>query len=65
MTKYQQAKQQLKAAAKNIKKDFPTDKPAQRMYINDSCNLIANEYYYRLTERQKSLLHDYAAKLHP
>ena len=64
-TKYQQAKEQLKHASIQIKKDFKGDKPAIRMHINDSCDSIARDYYYRLTEYQKNLLSNYACKLHP
>ncbi len=64
-TNYQQAKDQLKHASKVIKKDFGTDKPAIRMYINDTCDCICKDYTYRLTEYQQNLLHNYACTLHP
>jgi len=63
-TNYQQAKSQLKHASKVIKKDFGTDKPAIRMHINDTCDTICKDYY-RLTEYQQNLLHNYACTLHP
>jgi len=63
-TNYQQAKSQLKHASKVIKKDFGTDKPAIRMHINDTCDTIYKDYY-RLTEYQQNLLHNYACTLHP
>lgn len=65
MSKYTEAKGQLKHASKVIKSDFKGDKPAIRMHINDTCDCIQKDYYYRLTDHQKSLLSNYACKLHP
>ena len=65
MTKYQEAKKQLKEVAKNLKRDYGTDFPAIRMGINDSADAICKDYYYRLTDYQQDLLHNYACVLHP
>ena len=62
-TKYQLAKQALKAVAIQSKKDFPTDKPAIRQEINDMTHWIISDM--DLTEYQANLLHNYACKLHP
>lgn len=65
MTKYKEAKQQLKEVSKNIKRDYGTDKPAINMGINDTADAICKNSYYQLTEYQQNLLHNYAANLHP
>lgn len=66
MTKYQQAKQQLKELSNKAKEQFGTDKPAIRQCINDNCDAICKDNLYNgLTEYQQSLLHNYACKLHP
>ena len=63
MTNYQYAKLDLKEVAKQVKLDKPSDKPYQRMIINDSVNWISDNH--SLTDYQNGLLHDYACKLHP
>ena len=62
-TIYQQAKIELKEIAKNAKIQFPKDKPAQRMIINDNCYYLAKDY--NLSNYQKNLLENYSCKLHP
>ena len=63
MTNYQYAKLDLKEIAMQVKKDKPTDKPYQRMIINDSVNWVSDNH--SLTDYQNELLHNYACKLQP
>ena len=62
-TTYQQAKKELKEIAKNAKIQFPKDKPAQRMIINDTVDFICKDY--KFSEYKSDLLSLYACKLHP
>ena len=62
-TNYQQAKKELKEIAKNAKIQFPKDKPAQRMIINDTVDFICKDY--KFSEYKSYLLSLYACKLHP
>ena len=62
-TPYQIAKNDLKRAAKQAKKDFPTDKPAIRMIINDTADGLSKDL--RLSEHQRDLLANFACTLHP
>lgn len=59
---YQSAKERLKETAKEIKKQFPNDKPMINMVINDTTDSICKEG--GLTEYQQNLLHNYACTLH-
>lgn len=63
MTNYQIAKIALKERAKDAKKDFPNDKPAIRMVINDDVHLLSADY--DLSDYQRNLLANYACTLHP
>lgn len=59
---YQSAKERLKETAKEIKKQFPTDKPLINMTINDTVDYLSKDL--NLTEYQRNLLSNYACKLH-
>lgn len=59
---YQSAKERLKETAKDIKKQFPTDKPLINMTINDTVDYLSKDL--NLTEYQRNLLSNYACKLH-
>ena len=61
--KYKQAKEELKQFAVAAKKNYKNDKPLIRMIINDSIDVIVSNY--DLSEYQRSLLCNYACKLHP
>ena len=62
-TDYQKAKKELLSFAKEIKEKYKTDKPAQRMCINDYAdNLIKS---YQLSNHKANLLCNYCCKLHP
>ena len=65
LSNYQQAKIDLKRASKNIKADFKDDKPAIRMYINDTVDFMCKDYSRHLSEYQQNLLSNYACTLHP
>lgn len=62
-TQYQQAKKELKQISIRAKEHYKNDKPAIRMYINDSVNWVSDNY--NLSHHKNSLLHDYACTLHP
>ena len=62
-TDYQKAKFYLKQAAKDIKEKHKTDKPMQRMYINDVADYLIK--FYQFSEHKINLLSNYACKLHP
>lgn len=59
---YQDAKNRLKETAKEVKKQFPTDKPMINMVVNNTADSICKEGI--LTEYQQNLLHNYACTLH-
>ena len=61
-TNYKNAKFYLKQAAKDIKEKHKTDKPAQRMYINDTVDFLCKNYQF--SEYKSNLLSLYACKLH-
>lgn len=63
MTTYSNCMQELKELAKALKENYPSDKPAIRMGINDYTDYLCKEH--KLTERQRDLLSSYACKLHP
>lgn len=63
MTKYQSAKIDLKQVAQDVKKEFKTDKPAQRMIINDAADALCKNL--NLSNYNRNLLNNYACKLHP
>lgn len=63
MSTYLQIKIQLKESAIEAKKKYPKDKPAIRMIINDTVDYLSKEN--NLSERQRSMLSNYACKLHP
>lgn len=65
MTNYQIAKDQLKCHAKQIKQFFKSDKPAVRQSINDYADALCKDSSLALSDHKKSLLHDFAASLHP
>ena len=58
---YQKAKERLKETAKEIKKQYPNDKPLINTVINDTTDSICKEG--NLTEYQQNLLHNYACTL--
>ena len=58
---YQEAKERLKETAKEIKNQYPTDKPLINAVINDTTDSICKEG--NLTEYQQNLLHNYACTL--
>ena len=60
---YKSAKWLLKEYSKTYKKNWPTDKPKIRQYINDDVDYIAKEE--KLSEYERNLLSNYACKLHP
>lgn len=60
---YQIAKQSLKEIAKEAKQNYTNDLPAIRMIINDEVDNLCKDY--KLTDYQRSLLSNYACKLHP
>ena len=62
-TEYQRAKSALKFEADTVKVAYPTDKPAIRMIINDTADIICKDL--RLSEYYRDLLENYACKLHP
>lgn len=59
---YQQAKERLKETAKEIKKQFSTDKPLINMTVNDTVDYLSKDL--NLTEYQRNLLSNYACTLH-
>jgi hypothetical protein len=59
---YQTAKERLKETAKEIKKQFPNDKPMINMVINDEVDCLSKDL--NLSEYQTNLLSNYACKLH-
>lgn len=72
-TPYQREKANALAALRNIaediRKEYPTDRPAQRMGINDAAHSLAGELPHSLTDAQREritlALHSLACKLHP
>ena len=62
-TNYRKAKKYLCEVAKDIKEKYKTDKPAQRMIINDTVDFLCKNY--QLSEYKRNLLSLYACKLHP
>ena len=63
MSNYKKAKNSLKNTSEMAKSQFPKDKPMIRQIINDSVYFLGGDY--KLNTYQKSLLSDYACKLHP
>ena len=63
MTKYQQAKRNLKGTAEMAKSQFSNDKPMIRQIINDSIDNIVESY--NLNDIKRNLLCNYACTLHP
>jgi hypothetical protein len=72
-TAYQTAKtnalQSLRSTAKEIRKEYPTDKTAQRQRINDSADFLSKDLPPSMAdhewERITKALSDLACKLHP
>jgi len=62
-TPYQQAKSDLKEVSKVIKKEYKSDKPAQRMHINDYCDSLCKDYQF--SNYYSDLLSSYSCTLHP
>lgn len=62
-SEYQYAKKLLKERADFIKKEYPSDKPLQRMVINDYCDWLCRNYSF--SEYKCNLLSNYACKLQP
>ena len=62
-TNYQKAKKYLCEVAKDIKEKYKTDKPAQRMIINDTVDFLCKNYDF--SDYKRDLLSLYACKLHP
>jgi len=73
MTNYQQEKRNaillLNECAKEIKREYPRDKPAQRQYINDYADDLQKSLPYSLTDAQREriaqALSNRACQLHP
>ena len=73
MTRYQQAKQQLKNAAMLAKQSQPNDKPFIRQWINDTADAIVKDIINCPSwdiselkrEQYRQWLSLYACKLHP
>ena len=63
ITKYKQAKNELKLISNWAKELHVDDKPIVRMLINDNCYYLCKEY--NLSDKKQNLLHDYACVLHP
>jgi hypothetical protein len=63
ITKYQQAKTDLKETAKQAKKEYKNDKPAIRQAINNTADMLCKDL--RLSEYQRNLLANYSCNLHP
>jgi hypothetical protein len=72
-TAYQTAKtnalQSLRSTAKEIRKEYPTDKPAQCMYINDAADAISKDLPPSMADHEREritkALHDLSGRLHP
>ena len=62
-TIYQQAKAELKQTAKEAKRQYIDDLPAQRMVINDTADYLCKSL--QLSDYQRNLLENYSCKLHP
>lgn len=62
-TDYQRAKELLKGIAIFVKSEFPTDKPLQRMSINDNCDSLCKNYNF--SDYKRILLSNYSCTLHP
>lgn len=62
-TEYQRAKYALKFEADTAKISYPTDKPAVRAIINDTCDAICKDL--RLSDYHRGLLENYSCELHP
>jgi len=70
---YQTAKanalQYLRMHTKDIRKHLPTDKPAQRMEINDMADAISKDLPPSMADHEREritkALHDLAGRLHP
>lgn len=60
---YVYSKKTLKQIADEYKNKYPSDKPKVRQIINDSIDCIVSDF--KLTNHQRSLLCNYACKLHP
>lgn len=58
---YQYAKKLLKERADYIKKEYPSNKPLQRMVINNFCDWLCRNYFF--SEYKRYLLSNYARKL--
>lgn len=63
MSKYQEAKDSLNAFAIEIRKQYPTDKPAQREALNDYTDSLI--YEHQLSPREQNWLCSYCCTLHP
>jgi hypothetical protein len=63
ISNYQQAKETLKNEAETYKKLIKFDNPRIRMNINDDVDYLSKDL--NLSEHQRSLLSNYACKLHP
>ncbi len=60
---YQYAKKLLREQADFIKKEYPSDKPRQRMLINGYCDCLCKNYSF--SEYKCERLSKYAVELHP
>ena len=65
MSVYLRCKKDLEAAAKELKRDYPTDLPAQREGINNHLDALCRANDVTLTKRQQDWLANYACQLHP
>ena len=63
VSNYQNAKHLLTEYSKTYKKNWPTDKPRIREYINNYVDYLSKDY--KLSEYERNLLSNYACKLHP
>ena len=72
-TAYQTAKanalRELRSTAKDIRNQYPTDKPAQCMHINDRADAISKDLPPSMADHEREritkALADLACKLHP
>lgn len=63
MTKYKQAKEELKQYSDYLHKEYADDKPAIRQGINDYADAISR--HVNLSDSERNRLSDYCCKLHP
>jgi len=66
---YSEAKENLKDAAYDAKRNFPNDKPAIRQTINDTADQLIRDFPLSWSDKKRNQfakwLHEYACTLHP